>query len=89
MSDFRHFQNSGFRGNNQNTNTYVCILEMTLINSLNKKLSSIMKSPEKIVLLETVKLNTHEICKLLQLKQSAKFSPCEKGLHGVFQRSNS
>ena len=38
MFEFRHFQNRGFRGNNQNTNTCVCILEMTLINSSNKKI---------------------------------------------------
>ena len=45
-----------------------------------------MKSPEKIVLLETVKLNTHEICKLLQLKQSVKFSPCKKGFQRCFSK---
>ena len=38
---------------------------------------------------ETVKLNPHEICKILQVKQSTISSPCKKVVCSVLQRSNS
>ena len=32
---------------------------------------------------------SNEIRKILRVKQSAKFSPCKKVIHSVFQKSNS
>ena len=51
-----------------------------------KKLSSTTKinHHKKNVSLETVKLNSRQMCKVLQVKQSAKFSPSKKVINGVF-----
>ena len=64
---------------------------MTLINSVYKKNVFYYqnKSPQKNVSLETVKLNPHKICKILQVKQSTKFSQCKRVTHSILQILNS
>ena len=54
--------------------TCVCILEMTLINSVHEKIAFCHENKylQKVASLKTVKLNSHEILKILQVKQSAK-----------------